>query len=112
MTGPKRMRKSLAAAASAVALTTMLGAGSASAAPASSDVGVLGGTPNCVSSWVDVGTVTQTAYVWNYSCSTTKYVRVVWAFGTDSVCIELRPGQQASNTVPRYPRRFEGHKPC
>lgn len=99
-------RKPILATLSALALCATAGVGTATAAVP------MDGTPGCVSSWVYEGTLTDTAYVRNATCNSTKYVRVVWAFGADSVCIELRPGQQRSNTVPAYPRRFEGHKPC
>jgi hypothetical protein len=109
VSGLALLKKPAVVALAVGAFGLSFGVGSASAAES---VGILDGQPTCVGSWVHEQTLTQTAYVESFTCTTTKMVRIVWAFGADSVCFELRPGQKASTTIPSVPRRFEGHKAC
>ncbi len=65
--------------------------------------------PTCVETELNDGT-SDTVIVTN-RCSTTQRVKVLWAFGTDSACYQLRPYDYLKSTRP-YPARFDGLRAC
>lgn len=62
--------------------------------------------PNCI----DVIVNGRTARVYNW-CSTTKYVKVIWAFASDSACTGLRPDHVLTSER-SFPARFDGVQIC
>ncbi|MFF2851960.1 hypothetical protein ACFVT5_37345 [Streptomyces sp. NPDC058001] len=110
MSKTRTAKRGLALGVASLGLIALSGATAHAAAPAPSDVKPLA-LPTCIEAFVNKGTITQTAYVYNW-CSSTYRVKVIWAWGADSECTSLRPNYVFTHKVPITPRKFDGVVAC
>jgi hypothetical protein len=66
--------------------------------------------PSCITTWVDDGSLTDTAYARN-DCGSQQRIKILWAFDTDGPCTTVSPGGTIWSRR-AYPARFDGVDSC
>ncbi|MDX3385350.1 hypothetical protein PV682_28325 [Streptomyces niveiscabiei] len=105
------MKRGLALAATVAALS-MGAVGTASAethvAPsAKSDAGILAAPPQCIEAWYSDGY----AYA-DSECGSSYRIKFAWAYGADSECFTIGPGELWSQKRAHSWMRFDGIRSC
>ncbi|MEV3858714.1 hypothetical protein AB0J38_30925 [Streptomyces sp. NPDC050095] len=116
----RTLQRTLALSGATLALATTGALGTAHAADGDSDTSspasvgsevtgdkvVIESLPSCI----DVINHQRAVYVYNW-CSTKKFVKVYWSFGSDSACTGLEPNYVMTSKR-SFPARFDAVKLC